>query len=49
LLEWIAWNLFASEKASRALDIHSLIIVHSILDLIMPLFGVTCVILMTML
>jgi len=30
------------------LDIHSLILVHSILDLIMTLFGVACVIVLTM-
>ena len=30
-------------------DIHFLFLVYSMLDLIMPLFGVICVILMTML
>ena len=30
------------------LNIHFLILAHSILDLIMPLFGVICVILLTM-
>jgi len=30
------------------LDIHSLILVISILDLIMPMFGATCIILLTM-
>ena len=48
LLEWIAWLSFEFEKASHFLDIHFLILVHSILDLIMPFFGVSCVILLTM-
>jgi len=31
------------------LDIYSLTLTHSMLDLVMPLFGVTCVLVMTML
>jgi len=48
LLEWIAWDSFEFENASLVSGIHSLILVYSILDLIMPLFYVICVILLTM-
>jgi len=49
LLEWIAWDSFEFDKAGYVSGYHSLIYVRSILDLIMPLFGVSCVILLTML
>ena len=46
LLGWITWDSFEFEKASQK---HVLILVHSMLDLIVLLFGVICVVLLIML
>ena len=48
LLEWIARGSFELKRQVVSVDIRSWILVHSMLDLIMPLFSVTCVILLTM-
>ena len=47
-LSGLIWIHVSSRSQVVFLDVHSLILVHCMLDLAIPIFGVTCIILLTM-